>query len=83
MRRWPLDFAWPEHRIAVELHGGVRKIGRHQRPDGFINDCQKRNALELLGWRLLEFTDVCLRKNPAGCIEQLQELLGQVPPLAA
>lgn len=52
---WRLDFAWPEHKIAVEIEGGVFIRGRHVRGKGFVKDAEKYNALVLDGWRLLRF----------------------------
>jgi len=52
-RRWHFDVAWPEHLVAVEIEGGVWINGRHNRPRGFIADCEKYNAATVLGWRVL------------------------------
>lgn len=54
-RKWRLDFAWPEYRLAVEIEGGAYKKGRHNRPVGFIKDMEKYNSLTLSGWYLLRF----------------------------
>lgn len=53
-RRWRLDFAWPEHRFAVEVDG-LHRHGAgtaHQRRDGILRDAEKAEALLRLGWRL-------------------------------
>jgi len=55
-RRWRFDFAWPEHRLAVEVEGGTYVRGRHQRPGGFAADCEKYNTATVLGWRVLRYT---------------------------
>lgn len=55
-RRWRFDFAWPEHRIAVECEGGIWVGGRHTRGKGFEEDCRKYNAAIIQGWRVLRFT---------------------------
>ena len=52
-RRWRFDYAIPEHKIALEVEGGVWTGGRHIRPKGFLNDIEKYNQATLLGWRLL------------------------------
>ena len=39
-RRWRFDFAHPGSMVAVELEGGVHRIGRHQRPAGFHADAE-------------------------------------------
>src|SRR5262245_25207353 len=49
-RHWRFDFAWVPQRIALELDGGLWRIGRHQRRDGFIEDLRKRNTALLEGW---------------------------------
>ena len=28
-RRWRFDFAWPSHKVAVEIDGGIFIHGRH------------------------------------------------------
>lgn len=53
LRRWRFDRAWPERQVAVEIEGGVWTRGRHVRPQGFINDCEKYNAAALRGWLVL------------------------------
>jgi len=51
-RKWRFDFAWPKHRIALEVEGGVYSRGRHLTPKGFIADCEKYNAAARMGWRV-------------------------------
>lgn len=55
-RGWKLDFAILGVKLAIEVEGAVEKIGRHQRPEGFIADIYKYNTLIIEGWRLLRFT---------------------------
>ena len=55
-RRWRLDFAWPTHMIAVEIHGGIHSGGRHTRGRGFVEDRAKMNEAALLGWTVIEST---------------------------
>jgi hypothetical protein len=55
-RRWRWDLAWPEHRLALELHGGIWSAGRHTRGLGFSNDCVKYSEAAVLGWRVLHAT---------------------------
>ncbi len=52
-RQWAFDIAFPEHRIAVEIEGGIFTRGRHTRPMGFIADCEKYNTAALMGWKVL------------------------------
>jgi hypothetical protein len=51
-RKWRFDFAWPEHRVALEVEGGVwvRGGGRHNRGSGYLRDMAKYNEAARLGW---------------------------------
>jgi very-short-patch-repair endonuclease len=49
-RKWRFDYSLPEHKIAIEIDGGVYGGGRHNRGSGFINDCEKFNEATALGW---------------------------------
>lgn len=52
-RKFRFDLAWPEEKLAVEIHGGRWIYGRHQRPLGFQRDVEKHNLALLSGWRVL------------------------------
>ena len=71
-RRWRFDFAWPEHLVAVEIEGGIFNYGRHNRPLGYQNDCEKYNAATVRGWRVLRFTEGMLRDVPGMCIQAVR-----------
>lgn len=79
-RRWRLDFAWPELRVAVEVEGGLWGRGRHVRPAGFAADCEKYNALVLANWRVLRFTPEMIY---AGRAVRLLEALLRPPAVQA
>ena len=55
VRKWRMDIAWPEHRIALEVNGGywLAGGGRHNRGAGRIKDDEKMNHAAMLGWRVL------------------------------
>lgn len=55
-RRWRFDYAIPEHKIALEVEGGVWTGGRHTSPKGFLNDIEKYNTATLMGWRVFRTT---------------------------
>lgn len=51
-RMWRFDYAWPAHRVALEVEGGIWTGGRHTRGAGFVKDCEKYNRATELGWRV-------------------------------
>ncbi len=55
-RRWRFDWCWPEHRVALEIEGGVWTQGRHTRGAGYIKDMAKYNQAAIMGWRILRYT---------------------------
>jgi hypothetical protein len=77
-RKWRFDLAFPvsrdrEQPVAVEIHGGVYRFGRHVRGDGFSKDREKMNAAVELGWRVLEYTTAQVESGEA--IRQLKRVL--------
>jgi len=56
-RRWRFDLAWPEHRVAVEIQGGIymAKSG-HNTAAGITRDCEKGNEAIVTGWKVLHVT---------------------------
>jgi very-short-patch-repair endonuclease len=72
-RRWRLDFAWPDHKLAVEIDGGIWANGRHNRGAGIEADCQKYLAATLLGWRIIRATPDMVKSGEL--IKPLSELL--------
>lgn len=64
-RKWRMDFAWPDHMLAVEVDGGTWNGGRHTRGKGFEADCEKMNTAVLDGWRVLRVTGAMVRDGRA------------------
>ena len=64
-RRWKADYCWPEHKIIVEIEGGIWTQGRHTRGYGFMGDMTKYNFAGLLGYRVFRFTPSQLKKGEA------------------
>lgn len=75
IRRWRIDFAIPEIKIAIEVEGGrfkkttyidkngrtrVHTGGRHNTSTGFKNDMEKYNQLSINGWLLIRTTPEAL-----------------------
>lgn len=55
-RKFRFDFAWVQHRVALEVDGGVWTRGRHTRGSGWMKDTEKLNLAASLGYRLLRCT---------------------------
>ncbi len=53
-RRWRFDYAWPDKKIALEIHGATYRGGRHVTGKGFAADREKMNEAQLLGWIVIE-----------------------------
>lgn len=76
-RKWRFDFAFPEHKVALEVEGGVWIRGRHTRGSGFILDMAKYNAAAALGWRVLRCTPQDIKSGKAlTMVEQVLQSKG-------
>jgi hypothetical protein len=64
-RRWRFDYAWPDHRLALEIEGGTWTGGRHVRARGYERDCEKYSEAALRGWCVLRVTSAMLRDGRA------------------
>ncbi len=73
-RRWRADLAWPDQMVLAEIDGGTWVQGRHTRPQGFENDCEKLNTAVLMGWRVLRFTTAMVEDGRA--VQTIKEVLG-------
>lgn len=73
-RKWRLDFAWPDQKIAVEYHGifGAHKAG-HQAVKSLQRDYEKANEAILLGWTYLVITAETVNNNKG--LEWLEKAL--------
>jgi len=56
VRKWRFDYAWPHHKLALEIDGGGFVAGRHSRGLGIEKDCEKVNEAIALGWRVMRAT---------------------------
>jgi very-short-patch-repair endonuclease len=54
-RKWRADFAWPEHKLLVEVEGKTYARGRHNRGEGYHRDLEKYNNMTLMLFWLLRF----------------------------
>lgn len=64
-RKWRLDYAWPQRRVALEVHGGVFTKGRHTRGVGFTGDREKMNEAACHGWLVIEVSTEQLKAGVA------------------
>jgi len=79
-RKWRLDFAWPQYKLAVEIQGGQwRHSGRSAHVGGHAlqRDCEKHNALIDAGWSVYTFTTDDLEARPVQCVEQVGRKLDE------
>lgn len=72
-RRWRFDYAWPEHKVALEVEGGVFIRGRHSRGAGMIADMEKYNRAAVLGWAVIRCVPSALKSSQT--IEDVKTLL--------
>lgn len=77
-RRWRLDLAWPDVRLAVEIQGGTWANGRHVRGEGYENDREKANNAQLAGWLVLEVTAAMVEDGRA--LEYIERGLATTRP---
>jgi len=55
-RRFRFDFAWPEQKVSIEVHGGIWVGGRHVTGGGITTDCEKASLAAIEGWLYLVAT---------------------------
>jgi very-short-patch-repair endonuclease len=66
-----VDFAWPEHRLALEYEGA-----HHGRPQQVAKDRARLNRLTACGWRVVFVTAADLH-DPVGLIARIAAALAQ------
>jgi len=83
--QWPLvlagqrrriDFAYPEHKVAIEVDG----YESHSRYDVFEDDRARANELVLQGWVVLRFTRRQLLHRPGWVAATIRAALAARPP---
>jgi very-short-patch-repair endonuclease len=73
LRMWRADFAWPDHKLLVELEGGIfakfqrrgQAFGWHQSVERMLGDIEKYNMAVLLGFRVLRYSGKEVRSGLA------------------
>jgi len=71
IKNWIVDFYCFEHRLAVELDGGV-----HSQPGQMRGDAGKEDYLRTIGIRLLRIPNAVVREDPEGFVRKVQEHMG-------
>lgn len=79
-RRWRADLAWPSHRVAIELQGGIWTRGHHVRGREYEHDCEKMLHAAAQGWRVLPLTWTMLVHNPQEVARLLNEIIRCTEP---
>jgi len=80
-RAWRFDLAWPQERVAAEVHGGEWSRGRHTRGAGLRDDCEKLTAAVIHGWRVLLFVGDDVKHWQTWCLERIRAALtGAIVP---
>lgn len=55
-RKFAIDFAMIDKKLAIEIEGGTWINGGHNRGKIFESNCEKYNELSKRGWTLFRFT---------------------------
>lgn len=65
-RKFRFDFAWPVHRVAAEVEGGVwMRRGAHAGGTAILRDMEKHNLATLHGWSVFRFGDRQIKDGSA------------------
>ncbi len=78
-RRYRLDMAYPDLRIAIEADG----FAVHGARRAFEDDHERRTALTVAGWQVLEFTLRQVCRRPEWVVRQVREALDRAIPASA
>ena len=74
-RQFRLDLAIVALRLGVEIEGGIWTGGAHGTGKATLRDMEKSNLLTLLGWSLLRYTPIQVRRGLA--IKEIKAWLEQ------
>jgi hypothetical protein len=75
-RKFLHDFVWREHRLAVEVQGGIwLRKGAHTSGQGVTRDCEKAALALLEGFRTLPVTGEQVRSGDA--LRWIERLIGR------
>jgi very-short-patch-repair endonuclease len=72
-RKWELDFAFPQEKLAIELQGYGTG---HLSYAGMKRDTEKHNDLILSGWRILYFMSIHIKEDFPNTLQTIHQMLG-------
>ena len=72
-RRFRADFAWPDHKLLLEVEGGVFSRQAHGSISGLLRDIEKYSIAASLGWRVIRVLPADLLKTKT--VELLKQSL--------
>ena len=75
IRRWRLDFAAIDEKVAVEIDGGEFANGAHNRGARMANDYEKRNSALELGWSVFQLTGAMVKSDPVGWSRRIGKVI--------
>lgn len=67
IREFKFDYCWVEHKVAVDIQGGIYERGRksgHVSVVGMENDMEKINLAQSCGWIMLVLSPRKVRQHP-------------------
>lgn len=70
-RRYFIDIAFPDHKLAIEIDGRIHQQDRTM----FESDRRRQNHLVLQGWWVLRFTWEMLSSEPDEFIETVHDAM--------
>jgi very-short-patch-repair endonuclease len=70
-RRWRLDFAWPERRVALEYDG----VAWHSGAEAFFRDRRRYATLQELGWVVVSIVAEDVRCRPSEIVRRVETQL--------
>lgn len=76
-RKWRFDLCFVEHKLAIEIQGGLWTRGRHTRGAALLKEYEKLNAAAALSWRILFVTpdQLCTQST----VSLIKQCLGLSP----
>lgn len=74
-RRFLFDFAWLDHKIAVEAQGGLFMMGGHTGGTNMEADYEKNNLCVSEGWRMFYVSSGMLKRDASTIISLITTLM--------